>query len=44
VPPVTALIIVTPQRGPVPVLRVRRLPGTRVPSTGPCASSAGQWA
>jgi hypothetical protein len=42
VPPVTALIVVTPQRGPVPVLRGRRLPGTCSPSTGPCAASAGQ--
>lgn len=42
VPPFTALMSVTPQRGPVPVTRARRLPGTRSPSTGPCAASAGQ--
>jgi hypothetical protein len=42
VPSFTALMSVTPQRGPVPVTRARRLPGTRSPSTGPCAASAGQ--
>jgi len=46
VPPVTALVTVTLQWGPQPVLRAWRLPGTRRSSTGPgpCAASAGQWA
>ena len=41
VPPVTALIIMTRSRSSASS-RVRRLSGTRSPSTGPCASSAGQ--
>jgi len=44
VPPVTALLRTTLQWGPEPVLRVWWLPGTRRSSTGPCASSAAQWA
>jgi len=44
VPPVTAYYCKTLQWGPAPVLRVWWLPGTRRSSTGPCASSAAQWA